>query len=329
MLCTGLRPFRYPSLLCLGQRETNFLDYYRAMCEKRHGSTDSNGNWGNWHSCLKHLERYCKPNTTFKDITPEWIEGFREYLDKTARCRDKRKKIVTDEISKPLSQNSKVSYFNKLRACINQAFDDRIMPHNPLRGIEGFKAGESERCYLTLDEVKAMAAAHCKYPALKKAFMFSCLTGIRKSDIEKMRWKEVQQHGEFTRIIFKQKKTGGQEYLDINPQAASYLGERGKPDDRVFVGFKYSSYMITELRMWAVRAGITKDITFRPAHFRRFDARPRSRNLYPAKITRTQRDSDHPNIRQDSRQKEARGRVDDTEHIAGRNRQRIAATAFS
>ena len=242
--------------------ETNFLDYYRAMCEKRHGSTDSNGNWGNWHSCLKHLERYCKPNTTFKDITPEWIEGFREYLDKTARCRDKRKKIVTDEISKPLSQNSKVSYFNKLRACINQAFDDRIMPHNPLRGIEGFKAGESERCYLTLDEVKAMAAAHCKYPALKKAFMFSCLTGIRKSDIEKMRWKEVQQHGEFTRIIFKQKKTGGQEYLDINPQAASYLGERGKPDDRVFVGFKYSSYMITELRMWAVRAGITKDITF-------------------------------------------------------------------
>lgn len=220
------------------------------------------GKWGNWHSCLKHLERYCKPNTTFKDITPEWIEGFREYLDKTARCRDKRKKIVTDEISKPLSQNSKVSYFNKLRACINQAFDDRIMPHNPLRGIEGFKAGESERCYLTLDEVKAMAAAHCKYPALKKAFMFSCLTGIRKSDIEKMRWKEVQQHGEFTRIIFKQKKTGGQEYLDINPQAASYLGERGKPDDRVFVGFKYSSYMITELRMWAVRAGITKDITF-------------------------------------------------------------------
>ncbi len=242
--------------------ETNFLDYYRAMCEKRHGSTDSNGNWGNWHSCLKHLERYCRPNTTFKDITPEWIEGFREYLDKTARCRDKRKKIVTDEVSKPLSQNSKVSYFNKLRACINQAFDDRIIPHNPLRGIEGFRAGESERCYLTLDEVKAMAAAHCKYPALKKAFMFSCLTGIRKSDIEKMRWKEVQQQGEFTCIIFKQKKTGGQEYLDINPQAASYLGKRGKPDDRVFVGFKYSSYMITELRMWAVRAGITKDITF-------------------------------------------------------------------
>lgn len=242
--------------------DTNFLDYYRAMCEKRHGNPESRGNWGNWYSCLKHLERYCKSHMTFKDVTPEWIIGFREYLDKTARCRDKRKIITTEEVTKPLSQNSKVSYFNKLRACINQAFEDRIMPHNPIRGVEGFKQAETERCYLTLKEVKAMAAAQCKYPALKNAFMFSCLTGLRKSDIEKLRWREVQQQGEFTRIIFKQKKTGGQEYLDITPQAVQYMGVRREPDDLVFVGFKYSSYMITELRMWAVRAGVTKDITF-------------------------------------------------------------------
>lgn len=242
--------------------DTNFLDYYRAMCEKRHGNPESRGNWGNWYSCLKHLERYCKPSMTFKNVTPEWIEGFKEYLDKTARCRDKHKTITTDQDTKPLSQNSKVSYFNKLRACINQAFEDRIIPHNPLRGIEGFKPGETERSYLTLEEVRAMAATHCKYPALKNAFMFSCLTGLRKSDIEKMRWAEVQQQGEFTRIIFKQKKTGGQEYLDINPQAVPYMGERRGADESVFVGFKYSSYMITELRMWAMRAGITKDITF-------------------------------------------------------------------
>ena len=242
--------------------DTNFLDYYKAMCEERLKTPDSLGNWGNWHSCLKHLERYCKPNTTFRDITPEWIIGFRDYLDKTARCRDKRKTITTTEVTKPLSQNSKISYFNKLRACLNKAFEDGVIPHNPLRGIENFKAEETERCYLTLDEVKAMAAAECKYPALKNAFMFSCLTGIRKSDIEKMRWSEVQQQGEFTRIIFKQKKTKGLEYLDINPQAAAYMGVRREPEDRVFAGFKYSSYMIAELRMWAVRAGVTKDITF-------------------------------------------------------------------
>lgn len=241
--------------------ETNFLDYYRAMCEARHGD-ETRGNWGNWFSCLKHLERYCNPKMTFKDVTPEFVKGFKEYLDKTARVRDKRKTITTTSSSKPISQNTKQSYFNKLRACINQAFEERVIPFNPLRGIEGFKSGESERSYLTIDEVKKMAVAECKYPILKRAFMFSCLTGIRKSDIEKMTWSEIQQQGELTRIIFKQKKTGGQEYLDITPQAEIYLGERGDSEDRVFSGFNYSSYLITELRMWAMRAGITKDITF-------------------------------------------------------------------
>jgi len=242
--------------------ETNFLEYYRAMCEARHGNEESLGNWGNWYSCLRHLEHFCSPQMTFKDVTPEWIKSFRDYLDKTARVRDKRKHIHTATDLAPLSQNTKQSYFNKLRACVNQAFEDRIIPHNPLRGIEGFKDAETERSYLTFEEVKAMAATECKYPALKRAFMFSCLTGIRKSDIEKMRWSEVQQQGEFTRIIFKQKKTGGQEYLDISKQAEIYLGERGEDDDLVFTGFRYSSYMITELRMWAMRASITKDITF-------------------------------------------------------------------
>ncbi|MEG1159655.1 MAG: site-specific integrase [Acidaminococcaceae bacterium] len=240
--------------------ETNFLDYYRVMCEKRHGNPESRGNW---YSCLKHLERFCDSKMTFADVTPAWIEKFRTHLDKKAMCRDKRKHgSKTLHVATPLSQNTKQSYFNKLRACINQAFEDRIIPHNPLRGIEGFKDAETERLYLTLNEVRAMAATECKYPALKDAYLFACLTGLRKSDIEKMRWSEVQQQGEFTRIIFKQKKTGGQEYLDISPQAVQYMGERRKPDDPVFVGFKYSAYMNVELRMWAMRAGVVKDLTF-------------------------------------------------------------------
>lgn len=245
--------------------DTNFLDYYRMLCEKRHNNPESLGNWGNWYSALRHIERYCSPDTTFRDVTPAFVQGFKDYLDTTARVHDSRKKAVTTEDSKPLSNSSKVSYFNKLRACINQAFEDRIIPHNPLRGIEGFKEEERERVYLTLEEVRAMAAAECKYPVLKRAFMFSCLTGLRKSDIEKMKRKEVRTQGEFTRIVFKQKKTGGQEYIDINPQAVAYMGDRRGDEDHVFANFSYSSYYLMELKRWAVRAGITKDITFHSA----------------------------------------------------------------
>lgn len=241
--------------------DTNFLGYYRHLCEKRHNTEGSLGNWGNWQSALKHLEKFCRADMTFRDVTPAWIQKFKDYLDHTARVLNKRKGANDYEL-KPLSQNSKVSYFTKLRVCINQAVEDKIIPHNPLHGIEGFKTEEKERVYLTLDEVRAMAAGECHDPALKRAFLFSCLTGIRKSDIEKMRWSEVRQEGDYTRIIFKQKKTGGQEYLDISPEAVPYLGQRSKDGDLVFRGFCYSTYVLKELKAWAMRCGITKPITF-------------------------------------------------------------------
>jgi len=50
--------------------------------------------------------------------------------------------------------------------------------------------------------------------------------------------------------------------LDISNQAREYLGEQGKPDERVFIGLKYSGWHNIELQRWIMRAGITKEITF-------------------------------------------------------------------
>ena len=244
------------------KQDTNFLQYFKTLCEKRRQNPGSLGNWCTWKSTLNYLERYCQPNTTFKDVTPKFVQGFKDYLDKSPCLRDMKSNVKSGEDLKPMANSTKGAYFNKLRACINQAFKEGIIPRNPLRGIEGFRKDEKERVYLTLEEVRAMAAAECKYPILRRAFLFSCLTGLRKSDIEKMKWSEVRQQGEFTRIVFRQKKTGGQEYIDINPQAVAFMGERAEPDAHVFPNFSYSSYYLMELKRWAVRAGITKDITF-------------------------------------------------------------------
>lgn len=244
------------------KEDTPFLEYYRNMCEERHNNPESKSNWGNWRSCLKYLEIYCDEKTTFRDVTPAFIKGFKEFLDTVEKDTHKRSVHAERNVFQALSQNSKVSYFNKLRACVNKAFEERIIPINPLRGIEGFKPAEVKRDYLTLEEIKTLASTPCRYPCLKRSFLFSCLTGLRKSDIEKLTWSEVQKQGEYTRIIFKQKKTGGQEYLDITPQAEKYLGERGQADELVFSGFSYGSYTSLELRRWCLAAGIEKDITF-------------------------------------------------------------------
>lgn len=116
--------------------------------------------------------------------------------------------------------------------------------------------------YLTIDELKKLAQTECEYPNIKKAFLFSCLTGLRRSDILKLTWGEVHEQGEFTRIIFKQKKTKGLEYLDLTPQAAELMGERGKPNENVF-GDIYSPSCTNEaIKRWVLRAGIDKEITF-------------------------------------------------------------------
>ena len=239
---------------------TRFYDYYRAMCEKRLGN-ESRGNWGNWYSCLHHLMIYDgNEDLTFKDITPEWVQGFKNYLENDAKAwaHDFRRRLDYH----PLARNSKVSYFNKLRACINQAYEERIIPTNPLRGIEGFKAEESKRMYLTIEELQRMANTECTYPAVRRAFLFSCLTGLRRSDIQKLTWSEVQKQGEFTRLIFKQKKTGEQEYLDISPQATELMGERGHDTDKVFADFLTPDATNHCIQVWALKAGINKHITF-------------------------------------------------------------------
>jgi integrase len=241
-------------------QETMFYPYYRAMCEKRLGA-DTKGNWGNWRSCLNHLLAYCKcENITFADITEEWVEGFKNYLDKkaVAWAHDARQRIK----DKPLSRNSKVSYFNKLKACLNQAYDDGIISSNPAKHVEGFKAEEGTRMYLTIDEVRQIARTECEYPRIKAAFLFSCLTGLRRSDIERLTWADVHEQGEFTRIIFRQKKTKGQEYLDLSPQAAELMGARGKGNTLVFPDILSPSITNRVVQEWVLRAGIDKKITF-------------------------------------------------------------------
>ncbi len=236
-----------------------FYDYYVSMCEKRLGSP---GNWGNWNSCLKHLEKYDPKlrKRKWSEITHEYCQGFKDYLENEACAwsQDYRKRIKDHR----MARNTRLSYFNKLRACCNQAFEERVIAVNPMRGIEAIKPEEKTRMYLTLEEVRKLAATECRYESVKRAFLFSCLTGLRRSDILKMTWGEVHKQGDYTRIIFTQKKTQGVEYLDLAPEAAALLGERGKVTEAVFDWIHSPSCTNDTLRQWCADAGINKRITF-------------------------------------------------------------------
>lgn len=228
---------------------TNLVEYIKGLIEQR---KESPGNWGNWDSALKHLVAYAGTNTTFEMVDKKFVEGFKTYLAKQAKTKS----------GTALSTNSQSSYFLKLKAALNQAVEDGIIPHSPAMSVKPAHVEDVHREYLTFDELQRLAKTECPYPVLKDAFLFSCLTGMRWSDINKLTWAEVQEFDGGTRIVFRQKKTKGLEYLDITDQAVRYMGQRGKPDERVFTGLKYSAWHNLALREWCLKAGITKHITF-------------------------------------------------------------------
>ncbi len=232
--------------------KTSFLTYYTQLKEERY---ESKGNYDNWDAAYKHLEKYCSSSITFNEINEDFIKNFKKYLIEKALTKS----------GTPLSQNSKYTYFNKVKAAIKSAYEEGYLEKNILKNIKGFEQGESTREYLTHNELQALATAECKYIMLKNAFLFSCLCGLRWSDINKMIWSEVRDEDNGFRIIFKQKKTDGLEYLYISDQARELLGERTNESDRVFVGLKYGAHFNAEILRWCMRAGITKHITFHSA----------------------------------------------------------------
>tara|TARA_R100000306_G_C4375381_1_gene141738 strand:- start:1622 stop:2716 length:1095 start_codon:yes stop_codon:yes gene_type:complete len=230
--------------------KASFIDYIELLTEKR---KDSTGNYGNWDSMLKHLKSYIPMDITFAQVDRNFVQGFKEFLDKDVRTKSNQR----------LSQNSKYSYFNKLRAALKQAVKDGIIPTNPAEGVDGFKQGEPQREFLTLEELQAAVKEECEIPQIKTAFIFSCLTGLRWSDINKLLWSEVQHSNEMGYYIrFRQKKTKGAETLPISEQAFGLLGEPQDKDERVFKGLKYSAWHNLKLQQWMMRAGISKTITF-------------------------------------------------------------------
>ena len=120
----------------------------------------------------------------------------------------------------------------------------------------------ARREYLSLEELNILAKTPCD-DILKRAALFSALTGMRHSDIQKLKWSEVEEYNGGYRLNFTQQKTKGVEYMPISPQAYNLCGERKKDGELlVFAGLPDPSWISRPLERWVKASGITKHITF-------------------------------------------------------------------
>ena len=185
------------------KHNTNIVEYFERLADKRKGS-----NSDNWQSALHYLKDFTKGAIIrFKGLDEKFCNDFKEYL---LTVTSRKSKKVT------LSHNSAVSYFTKFKAALKQAYKDGYLETDLNKRIESIREQETERQYLSFDELQKLASTPCPEPVLKQAALFSALTGLRFSDIQKLVWDEIHFDSlESYYIRFRQKKTKGTETLPI------------------------------------------------------------------------------------------------------------------
>ena len=142
------------------QGEQNFVTYFKSLVDKRKAS-----NHDNWVSAYNYLETFTKGNLKFADLNEKFCNEFKEYLLTTKS--NKSNKVT-------LAQNSAVSYFNKLKATLKQAYKDGYLPTDLNSKIQPVKQAETQRNFLTIEELNSLVKTECSNPFIETcSYIFS------------------------------------------------------------------------------------------------------------------------------------------------------------
>ena len=152
----------------------DFLAYFKRLADKKNSK---------WQHVYMHFRTFTQGKCTFDEINVDLCNRFREYLLTAPQGLHKNRKLHI---------NSAANYWSTFRASIHTAYRDRKIKENPNGFLERIETIPTDKEHLSQDEVIRLASTPCSAPALKRAFLFSCLTALRKSDIKKLTWEEIQ-----------------------------------------------------------------------------------------------------------------------------------------
>ena len=235
--------------------EQDFIKYFNGIISKRHPNS-SNSIIVNWMRVGELLKVYSQGRPIpFKSISVKLLEDIKMFLLRAPMGGNKKGTI---------SQNTASTYFSIVKAGLKQAFIDEYLTVDISAKVKGISSIERPRVALTMNEVQMLVDTPCKDDVLKRAFLFSILTGLRHSDIQALRWKQIQQTSKGTwQALVVQQKTKRPDYKPVTEQAIQLCGERPDDDERlVFEGLTDVSWISIPLKAWIEASGIKKHVTF-------------------------------------------------------------------
>ncbi len=230
-------------------KSITIIEYFEELAKKRIEKEN------NWQSALHHVKRFFgAKNIKLSEITIGHCNQFREFL------------LIANSVKSPdvkIHNNTALSYFNKFKATLKQAYKEGLIKHDINARIDRIKETDTIKEYLTIEELKLLKNTDCKNKILKTAALFSAMSGLRFCDLLRLKWGDIRFGAETRNAIhYRQSKTKGVEVLPISDEAVSVLGERKSDDQKIFTGLKYSIYTSIYVRKWINDAKINKDITF-------------------------------------------------------------------
>jgi len=204
--------------------------------------------------CVRYIKLFHgSGNIQLLQITPKWVDDFQNFLLR----------------QNTISRNTAAFYARVLRTALNRAVASEMILKNPANYVQKISAPEPELEFLTYAEVKALAGVKFddSYGAeVRRAFLFSCYTGLRIIDIETLSWGRISTNP--MRLIKKQEKTGNAVHIPLSKSAQAILGNTDghSADDPVFDLSSHNrrtSYYY--LKEWAEKANIKKNIGWHTA----------------------------------------------------------------
>lgn len=234
-----------------------FVKYMEKEIEKMKGIRTQN--YIRRYTTSVNWVRKFDSKTTLKDIDKRWIQRYLKFLA-----------ITPGKYGKILNQNTIHEYLIYIANVLNNAVREGLISSNPTKSLnvaDRPKKYESKREFLTAEEIKKLIDVPSpeKYNNIRSAFLFSCFSGLRYSDIQQLKWEHIKKYKEGVVIEKKLQKTQNMLNLPLGKRAMSFLPER--KGDKEFI-FKLPKSMATVemyIKLWSEFAKIDKHVTFHTA----------------------------------------------------------------
>lgn len=199
-----------------------------------------------------------KPNLGLKEVDKDFCKGFIAFL----------KTCTFNNGKKTLGSTTCRIFMNRLAAALNMAVREGLIDSNPFKLLDAKEKPQKKsaiREFLTIEELRTLIATPCRYDIVKKAFLFSCFTGLRYSDMMALKWNEIHKaaDGKTLYIEHEQVKTKNTVTIPLSNEALKWMPRKSKDSERVFHQLHITSTTVeVVLGEWMQEAGIQKHITY-------------------------------------------------------------------